>query len=84
MSNDIGDLRKHLFDTLKDLRDPNKPFDLDRAKTIAQVAGVVIESAKVECQFLNTVGGAADTGFIPKTERGPRLTQDKKPNGQTS
>lgn len=79
MSNDIGELRKHLFDTLNDLRNPNKPFDLDRAKTIAQVAGTIIESAKVECQFLNTVGAVAETGFIPRGEpNAKRIGMDKK------
>ena len=56
--NKMEDLRNHLFATLEALQDEDNPMDLDRAKTIADVAQVVINTAKVEVQFLNTVGGS--------------------------
>lgn len=63
MKNKIEDLRNHLFATLEALQDAEKPMDLDRAKTIADVARAVIESAKVEVDFLR-VTDSAGTGFM--------------------
>jgi hypothetical protein len=68
MRNKIEDLRNHLFATLEALQDDEKPMDLDRAKAIAEVSQVIINSAKVEIDFINKVGGTA-TNFIPGEER---------------
>jgi hypothetical protein len=64
VKNKIEDLRNHLFATIEALRDEEKPMDLDRARTIADVAQVVINSAKVEVDMLKTTGGTTGTGFI--------------------
>lgn len=63
--NKIEDLRNHLFATLEDLRDPDKPLDLDRAKTIAEVGQVIVNSAKIEVDFIKATGKNPDSGFIP-------------------
>lgn len=65
MKTKITDLREHLFATLEDLRDPEKPMDLERAKAIADVAQVVINSAKVEVEFCKVTGQVQGSGFIP-------------------
>lgn len=65
MKTKIQDLREHLFATLEDLRDKDKPMDLDRAKTIADVAQVVINSAKVEVDFCKATGKLSGSGFMP-------------------
>ena len=65
MKNKIEDLRNHLFETLEQLKDKDKPMDIERAMAIAKVAGVVVESAKVEVKYLETLGGRG-TGFIPE------------------
>jgi len=65
VKNRIEDLRNRLFATLEALRDDEKPMALDRAKAIADVARAVIESAKVEVEFLNVTGAARSTGFLP-------------------
>jgi hypothetical protein len=67
----MNDLRQVLFDTLSDLRDKEKPMDIDRAKAISEVAGRLIESAKVECQYLDLVGGDAASGFIQTVKMPP-------------
>jgi len=64
--NKITDLRDHLFATLESLRDDEKPMEVDRAKAIADVARVIVESAKVEVQMLEVTGTASATGFIPE------------------
>jgi hypothetical protein len=63
VKNKIEDLRNHLFETLEDLRDKESPMEIERAKTIAAVAQVIVNSAKVENDFIeltNTKG----SGFI--------------------
>lgn len=69
MKNKIEDLRNHLFATLEALSDKENPMDLDRARAIADVGRVLVDSAKVEVQFLDVVGGGRSgkqgTGFIP-------------------
>lgn len=64
MRNKIEDLRNHLFEALEKLSDDESPMDLERAKTIAEVAQVIVNSAKVEVDFMSKVGGSG-TGFIP-------------------
>lgn len=74
MKNKMTDLRNHLFAALEGLSDPDKPMDIERAKAIADVAQTIINSAKVEVDYLKTVGGTG-TGFIeeqPESVR-PRL-----------
>lgn len=74
MKNRIEDLRNHLFATLEALQDRDDPMDLDRARTVAEVAQTIINSAKVEVDLLRTVGGATDTAFFtrPKALSGPQ------------
>jgi hypothetical protein len=66
--NTIEQLREHLFETLKALRDPANPMDVARAKTIADVAQVVINSAKVEVEHMKVSPGSG-TGFIPEANK---------------
>lgn len=63
--NRIEDLRNHLFAALEGLADTEKPLELERARAIADVAKVVIESAKVEVSFLKVVDGGRGSGFMP-------------------
>ena len=63
MKNKVEDLRNHLFETLEALRDKDAPMDLDRAKTIADVAQVIVNSAKVENEYMK-ITGSTGSGFI--------------------
>lgn len=65
MKNKITDLRNHLFATLEALQDEEKPMDLERAKAIADVGQVIVNSAKIEVDFLKATGGHVGSGFIP-------------------
>jgi len=65
MKNKIDDLRNHLFETLEALKDEEKPMDLARAKAVADVAKVLVESAKVEVAFLKVTGLQRSTDFLP-------------------
>lgn len=67
--NQIEDLRAIMFDTLKDLRDKEKPMDIDRAKAVAEVAKVIVDSAKVEVDHMKIAGGTST--FLPAPEAKP-------------
>ena len=61
--NNIEKLREHLFSALQGLTDSDKPMEIERAKAVAEVAQVIINSAKVEVEHLKVAGGKG-TGFI--------------------
>lgn len=45
-------MREHLLSTLADLRNTSNPMPIDRAKAVAEVAMVLVNSAKVEVEYL--------------------------------
>lgn len=68
MSNTITDLRKHLFDSIAGLKEGT--MEIDKAKTIADLCQVVINSAKVEVDFMRMRGdNAKGTGFIQEEKQ---------------
>lgn len=87
MKNKIEDLRNHLFETLESLKDGDKPMDIDRAKAVADVAQVIVNSAKVEVDFMRAVNATKGTGFIPTDApattalQGPRLIKGRAQSG---
>ena len=65
MKNKMTDLRNHLFVALEALQDKEDPMDIDRAKAIADIGKVLVDSAKVEVMFINAMDGdVRGTGFI--------------------
>lgn len=69
MKNKIEDLRDHLFATIEALQDPESEMDVLRAKTISEIAQTIINSAKIEVEFLRETGGIYGSGFIPSEPR---------------
>jgi len=67
MKNKIEDLRNHLFATLEALQDKDHPMEIARAKAVAEVAQTLIDSARVEVDFLKVTNGIG-TGFIQEAE----------------
>jgi hypothetical protein len=64
----LNDLRDHLFETLEAVKDGS--MDIDRAKMITQVAGTIIDTARVEIKFMEVIGGVDDaSGFFPGSKR---------------
>lgn len=76
----IDDLREVLFATLEDLRDKEKPMDIERAKAVSEIGQVIINSAKVEVDHMK-VSGSAGSGFMDKPKELPQgitgITQHK-------
>lgn len=71
MKNKIEDLRNHLFAALESLADKEEPMEIERARAISDVAQTIINSAKVEVDYMKQVGGKPASGFIPDEQRLP-------------
>jgi hypothetical protein len=84
MSNHISTVRQHLLDTLADLRNKDAPMDIDRARAVADVANVLVNTAKVEVDYLKATN-QTHTPFLelPVDDR-VRTTSDGLPNGISS
>lgn len=80
MSINITTVRQHLLDTLADLRSRENPMEIERARAVSQVAGVLIDSAKVEVDFIKA-SGAVGSEFMQPAEA-PRANPNL-PNGIT-
>ena len=77
----ITALRQHLMDTLADLRNRDKPMEPDRARAVAQVASVLVDTARVEVDFLKATGrDQSEFLMLPSIDAGAKGL----PNGITS
>ena len=76
MKNKIEDVRNHLFAALEALSDKEAPMEINRAKAIADVAQTIIDSARVEVDFLKVIGGRVGSGFIPDLAEQPKRLTD--------
>lgn len=56
MTTHINDVRSELMETLRQLRDRDNPMDAERARAVAQVAAVLVDTAKVENDYLKLTG----------------------------
>jgi hypothetical protein len=65
--NKIEDLRDHLFETIEMLKDGD--MDIQKAKAIKDVAQTIVNSAKVEVDFLKFTKEGNGSGFFPIDER---------------
>lgn len=82
----MNTLREHLMGTLASLRDRDNPMEPDRARAVAQVATVLVDTAKVEVDYIKATGQdvsnfidgmkAPETPQIEQaaTQDGPRTT----------
>lgn len=52
----INELRTELLATLRDLRNRSNPMEPDRARAVAHVASVLVDSARVEVDYLKVTG----------------------------
>lgn len=52
----INILREHLMETLASLRDRENPMEPDRARVVAQVASVLVDTARVEVDYIKVTG----------------------------
>ncbi|HXE19320.1 MAG TPA: hypothetical protein VN629_06930 [Castellaniella sp.] len=64
MSRNISDLREAMFDTLADLRAGK--ITVEQAKAVSDVGQVIINSAKVEVDYIRANNGG-ETPFLEST-----------------
>lgn len=57
----INDLRSTLFDTLKGIKDGS--IDLEKARAINEVSKTIIDTAKVEVDYLK-INGGGESPFV--------------------
>ena len=69
--NKINDLRDHLFETLERLKEGD--IDIATAKAMADVGQVIINSAKIEIDYIKATGSTKDSGFIKLQENNEKL-----------
>lgn len=55
-------LRTHLFEVIEMVK--NKEIDIDQAKMICEAAQVIVNSAKVEVDFIKAIGGQSKSQFL--------------------
>lgn len=65
-------VREQLMATLADLRNRENPMEIDRARAVAQVASVLVDTAKVEIDYLK-VAGADRSSFMDGSPKEPGL-----------
>jgi hypothetical protein len=75
MSKNLSDLRAALFETLEGVK--SGTIDLDKARAINDIGKTLIDSAKVEVQYLEAIGGTGDSPFIAPPDDQPT----QLPNG---
>ena len=76
----ITQVRQALLDTLADLRCRTHPMDIDRAKAVATVAGVLVDSARVENDYLKLTGQDRSEFLEVGTDTGlPKIGHDGTP-----
>jgi hypothetical protein len=73
MPNDINALRSALFSVLQGLKDGT--CKIEQAKSINETAQTLINTAKVEVDFMRASGKVFDSGFLPAIST-PNATHD--------
>lgn len=70
---DINELRDYLFSALRGLKDGS--IKIDQARAMSDVAQTIINTAKVEVEYLRVTGQDQGTGFVPiaKANEPPRI-----------
>lgn len=68
----IDQVREHLMATLVSLRDRDNPMEPDRARAVAQVASVLVDTAKVEVDYLRATN-CDRSAFLGGQTSGPAL-----------
>ncbi|MEX3967324.1 hypothetical protein AB4Y42_34705 [Paraburkholderia sp. EG286B] len=67
----MNDMREHLMQTLAALRDKENPMDIDRAKAVAHVASVLVDTAKVEVEYIKATDAIGGSAFMDNQKRLP-------------
>lgn len=61
--NKMQDLRDHLFETIEMLKDPESGMDVNKAKAIADIGRVLVDTARTEIHYIK-MAGAGGSEFL--------------------
>lgn len=64
-ANDIAELRSHLFETLRGLRDKENPLDVQRARAVCDVAQQITDTARIELDLMKITKERVASDFLP-------------------
>lgn len=85
MKKNINTLREHLFDTLQQLKEGK--IDAAQAKVVSEVSQTIINSVKVELDFIKQTGGTGTNFITPEVEDVPaeavKLLEEASPKKNT-
>lgn len=78
----IADLRRRLFESIDGVK--NGTLDIDRAKIVSDLSQVIVNTAKVEVEYLRATGGG-ESDFIEAADAADAAETPpaKLPNGIT-
>lgn len=72
----ISELREHLFDAIEKLK--SGTIDVKQAGAVAQLGDVIVQSAKVEVDYIKLVG-ETHSGFLDGDQLGQALPEPIRP-----
>lgn len=72
----IDQVRSALLDTLSALRDKTNPIDLDRVKAMVAVSNTLVDTARVENDYLKFTGQNRSTFLANKSDGIPSIGGD--------
>jgi hypothetical protein len=81
MSYGIEDLRRRLFETIDGVR--NGTVSLDQARQISDLSQVIVNSAKVEVDYVRATDAAARSKFLEQQPQPPALPDGVQENPAT-
>lgn len=79
MSKNLDDLRATLFATIDAVK--SGQMELDKARAINEIGKTIVDTAKVEVDYIRAVDGEAKSSFIPAGPAAPRLPSSPPQNG---
>jgi len=79
--NNIEELRTHLFDTLRAIKDKDHPMDIERAKAVCEVGQAIINTAKVEIDFARVTGANTGSKFLGTDAESQKPSGSRTPTG---
>lgn len=81
----INTLREHLLGTLADLRNRENPMEPDRARALAQVASVLVDTARVEVDYIKASGQDVSNFIdVMKAPGTPQIEQQPQDGPRTT
>lgn len=75
-TNDISELRGHLFEALEQLK--KGKISEERARAMSNVAQTIVDTAKVEVEYLKVTEQVEGSGFLPVDRRKAPQTEDER------